>query len=343
MRRKLLYSFGILFSLFIISFVLSSCDLFKNMVATKKPEPETEPEDVEDDGKTIYFGSYPQKKVENESIINQLNSKAGSLPTEDNLYQWSMKNLRIYFKDNYHKENEKEAIFEYMYFQDIDFDNNGTYDYRGLYCVENDSHYNRNGYENEKLYWFKFEPIKWNILEEVNGKAFVVSKMLLDNNNFEEIAYENYKFDHNGGNGNVNNYELSDLRKWLINDFYNIAFNDTEKASIETTTVDNSAESTSNVPNEFVCNNTNDKIFLLSYKELVSYYPNDDLRIAYATDYSKCRRIFVEETNGSSYWWLRSPMIISGDETEIVYPNGDIASFGSYNFFGIRPACWINL
>lgn len=335
MRRKLLYSFGILFSLFIISFLLSSCDLFKIRIATK-PQPETEPEDVEEEEKTIYFGSYPQTKVENESIINQLNSKAGNIPTEDNLYQWSLSKASIYY-------NNKEYILYKMYYQDIDIDNNGTYDYRGLLFI-NYTDYNSNGYEDNKVYWFKFEPIKWNILEEKDGKSFVVSKMLLDNKNFEEVDHELHMFDHNGGYGYENNYELSDLRKWLINDFYYIAFSDSEKASIETTIVDNSAESTSNVPNENSCDNTNDKIFLLSYEELTRYYSTDDLRIAYATDYSKCRLIIVDETYGSSNWWLRSPMsFITSNDTEIVKPNGDIFFETSHSLFGVRPACWINL
>ena len=58
-----------------------------------------------------------------------------------------------------------------------------------------------------------------------------------------------------------NNYEESTIRKWLNQTFYNTAFNEIQKQSIFTTTVDNRAVSTGYSSNQYVCLNTKDKIF----------------------------------------------------------------------------------
>ena len=76
----------------------------------------------------------------------------------------------------------------------------------------------------------------------------------------------------------VNNYEYSEIRVYLNNDFYNRAFTAEEQALIMTTTVDNSFESifgsyadesgyTAETFN-YECRNTQDKVFLLSLSDV---------------------------------------------------------------------------
>ena len=72
-------------------------------------------------------------------------------------------------------------------------------------------------------------------------------------------------------------WETCSLRQWLNNDFYNTAFNESERKLIETTTL-------SNPDNPFGGkggNNTDDKVFCLSMEEVYSY-----LDILYETDSS---------------------------------------------------------
>lgn len=77
-----------------------------------------------------------------------------------------------------------------------------------------------------------------------------------------------------------NNYMFSDIRAWLnaynqtpgfsggeswtSDGFLKKAFTDEEQEIISTTEVDNSASTTDSLSNSYVCNNTEDKIFLLS-------------------------------------------------------------------------------
>ena len=101
--------------------------------------------------------------------------------------------------------------------------------------------------------------------------------------------------------------------------FLQTAFTDEEIQKIITTNVDNSAESTNpdgepkclnNGINEYTCDNTKDKIFLLSLKEAInaSYgFQKDDevdaIRDKELTDFSWANGAYPP----SHTWWLRSP------------------------------------
>ena len=93
------------------------------------------------------------------------------------------------------------------------------------------------------------EPLKWDILDIKDGKALIITHNIIDTIVFEI--------------NESNNYEKSSIRKWLNNDFYNTAFNAEEKKKIQLTLVDNSLESTCQNTNKYVCNNTNDNVFIL--------------------------------------------------------------------------------
>jgi len=99
----------------------------------------------------------------------------------------------------------------------------------------------------------------------------------------------------------ANNYKYSNLRAWMngldgssynVDDYTNkgfldIAFDEGEKNLIKTTTVDNSSSTTQTIiGNEYACENTQDKIFALSYSEVNSFVSNDS-RIAEVSDYGR--------------------------------------------------------
>ena len=102
-------------------------------------------------------------------------------------------------------------------------------------------------------YYFKVEPIKWRILTEGDGKAVLLCESIIANGSYDDAT---------------NNYADSNIRAWLNDSFYKAAFSDIEKAIIETTLVDNSAASAGYSQSANASANTNDKIFLLSYKEI---------------------------------------------------------------------------
>ncbi len=296
----------------------------------------------------IYFGKYPQTRVIDDSLIQELNSIAGTTPTSTNLYNWT--------DYNYYISSYEES---YMYYQDIDLDNDGLYDYRGVYFSKYRPYYtyydsttnyslqDNNGYLINEIYWFSYDPIEWIILNEEDGKALIIANLLLDSQDFYPTQ-DTSTFSHNGGVGYVNNYELSNIRKFLNDDFYNSAFKGLNEEIIKETIVDNSVESTGKTSNNYVCNNTNDKIFLLSYSEVITYQEIFDSIETEGTDYAKCQGLEYynfSATSGGVYWWTRSP---SSNNANLSYRINVDSGYNYmnanayYNGIGVRPACWIN-
>lgn len=302
-------------------------------------------------GNRLLFGTYPQTLVTDKTLIIKLNELAGQIPTSTNLYKWT--DYNYYIDDN---------VTSYMYYQDIDYDNNGSYDYRGVYfnqyrpysyslsSRESSSRQDDNGYTTNTIYWFRYEPVEWNILKEENGKIFIISNLILDSQAYQEIhgysSTSTSTFYHNGNWGYSNDYKLSDIRKFLNETFYNTAFDELQRDLIETTIVDNSVESTQLKDNERACENTEDKLFLLSCKEANTYFTSDITRYAQGTAYAKCQGLIVtkdESYLGNSLWLLRSPEPYDFIIVVVQYAGDLDIDDDRYNFYGVRPACWINL
>ncbi len=197
-------------------------------------------------------------------LISELNTLVGIKPTTSNSYNWMDCNYYI-----------SSSTTSFMFYQDIDYDNNGTYDYRGIYFTQyrpnhctsssttSNTYQDDNNYLTNTIYWFSYDPIEWLILDEYKGKALIFANLLLDSQEYYSRTSSN-KLNHNAGNGYANNYELSNIRKYLNETFYNTAFNDLEKELIEKTAANNS--------NIYECKNTNDKVFLLSRGEATKYF-----------------------------------------------------------------------
>lgn len=187
------------------------------------------------------------------------------------------------------------------------------------------------------------EPIAWRVLAVENGKAFLLADKILDAKPYNEE------------NKDVT-WETCTLRTWLNNDFYNAAFTSAEQEKILTTDVtneDNPENGTSGG------NNTNDKVFLLSYSDITktaygfsTEWRNDDSgRRGQGTIFAKSSGLYVESDDTSSKgdcaWWLRSPGFHPND-AGAVRPGGSAESDGDfdgidYTYIGVRPALCINL
>ncbi len=283
----------------------------------------------------IYFGSYPQSEVTDDTIKDALNAMAGTLPTEDNSQGWTSYGYYI-----------NKVVTNFMWY--IDKELNGE-KYRGVYFVryrpiygetDGDTTGNRvqdiNYYYINTVYWFKYEPVKWRVLKEENGKAFILA----------DLALDSQQFDYSDGNSG-NNYAKSSIRKWLNETFYNTAFNVKEKATIVTTLVDNGVEGTGYTSSDFVCEDTNDKVFLLNYAEANQYFEKSVDRIMSRTDYARC-----QGAKGGSmatdpcWWWLRSPVnskVAPGARTIDRDGNDQYGDITQLTTIGVVPAMWITL
>jgi hypothetical protein len=297
------------------------------------------------EGNKIYFGTYPQTKV--------------TATTENGLLSITF-DSSTWISYRYYISSSQS---DFMYYKDVDIDNNGTYDYRGVYFTQyrpsgysyssstENTNQDDNGYLTNTIYWFSYDPIEWDILIDFSGKALIITNILLDSQDYyTNSSYE--PFSHNGGTGYANNYELSNIRKWLNDNFYNTAFNELQKSLIETTKVDNSAASTvnnngpstANWSNKYACNNTNDKMFLLSYREATTYYKTSTDSQAKGSDYAKCQGLYVYSSNENSSWWLRSSSSVNAYYAYRVTHGGMLNSPKVYcTDCGVRPACWITL
>lgn len=164
--------------------------------------------------------------------------------------------------------------------------------------------------------------LRWKILaeEKYNGYALVVLDKSIGNNQF---YINSLNRTHNGKTICPNNYEYSNIRSWLngytdttyggypayaTTGFYVKAFNSNEKKFITTTYVLNGANTTGDSSNSFVCGNTVDRIFLLSYQEA-----NKLLDISERKGYG-CE------------WMLRSPYSGRQDSIYFVGSTGGITS-----------------
>ncbi len=188
------------------------------------------------------------------------------------------------------------------------------------------------------------EAIEWIVLDVQDGKALLLSKYGLDakpyNNERVDVTWENCT-----------------LRSWLNGTFLNEAFTAQEQNGILTTSVDNSSSQGYWRTNGG--NNTQDRIFLLSYAEAnkyldVQYWEIDgsDQNMksrtsptAYALQAGAGTSDDYKTADGAvtGWWWLRSP----GDYQDYA---ASVDLDGSLNYDSVhyasgvvRPALWINL
>lgn len=297
------------------------------------------------DGGYVYFGQYPQSRVEDAGILSSLKSQEGTLPTPDNSNGWT--------SYGYYAEGK---VSDYMWYKDVTL---GDARYRAVYFTDyrpyltsgvsatSDSYQESNGYESGKVYWFRFENIKWRVLKEEGGKALLLCESIIDAQAFcNEMPSDKY----------ANSYESSSVRKWLNGSFYDTAFNSGMQEIIVQTTVDNSPASTGYRNNAYACANTNDKVFLLSAADTVNAaygFDSDETasqsREKKGTQYAMSQGLWVPEDaeiSGQSWWLLRSPDDDIDHGVRVVNTNGTLEEYYTdvlITHRGIVPALWINL
>ncbi len=192
-------------------------------------------------------------------------------------------------------------------------------------------------------YWFKCEPITWYVTSNGDGYYYLLSSLLLDCYRYNEF-YTNLKDGHY-----ANNYQYSDIRIWLNNDFYNTAFTLGDRY-IKTMLVDNSASTTDDLNNSYVCDNTQDKVFLPSYKD---YCDSDFVtkiggRKCKTTEWARASGACVSLASGwlqNGYYWTRTPCSSSSNRAWTIYCDGQLISDQTvgYQAESVRPAIALSL
>ena len=158
------------------------------------------------------------------------------------------------------------------------------------------------------------QPIEWQVLLIENNKMLVISRYGLETRRFDPSSQV---------------WSNSEIRQWLNGEFYNKAFTEQEKKSINLSNLSDVR--------------TTDHVFLLSRDEAGKYFSNNEARKCEPTEYAKKNGADVR--NGYIWWWLRSPdPDFSGNvycvniDGYIIYGNGV-----SYADVVVRSALWINL
>lgn len=241
---------------------------------------------IDETNKVVTYGMYPKTHVAGQSLINNLNNIAE--PEENGWY--------LYNDEYYAKVVATPNIWNTGYIPEFD---DGVEIYSG------------------ETYWFKVEPIKWRLARKDawnDNTLILVSDYLLDAQMFyhatqSRIIDEKTIY--------PNNYEYSDIRTWLNNDFYNKAFS-LDGSCVSEAKIDNSLSTTNNNKGSYYCNTTYDKVYFLSYKEYTNFvygFSNDKDRQAYTTDYSRAVGVSYMKDNDESEgyvkftarYWTRSP------------------------------------
>ena len=173
---------------------------------------------------------------------------------------------------------------------------------------------------------------RWLVLEKDGDKQLIISQHILFT-----LHYHN--------STTTTTWETSDMREFLNGEYYN-TFDASSRAQIRTVineNLDNQWHGTDGG------NDTEDKIFMLSLREVAKYFGGLDKlynrptpTTSYITDeYNEAREATTKE-GYSRPWWLRSPG--DGSHTASIIMFGPILMYGDHVFqsWGVRPAMWIS-
>lgn len=174
----------------------------------------------------------------------------------------------------------------------------------------------------------------WRVLDISDGRALVLSDIILECRAYHDIDEET-------------SWLMSDIRNYLNGKFFNETFSTLEKALIVETPVENDSNPWFSTPGGTA---TNDKLFLLSLREVVEYFGDsgqlDDPEYDSWIGDDYCSARICEDASGeATWWWLRSPgrfreLAASVADDGFIYVYGGVVSSATV---GIRPALWLRL
>ncbi len=275
----------------------------------------------------IYFGSYPQSEITyaDGNIYNQLRSASES--------QWNSNNDIEIGGIKYRRLKGEDTLFHMS-------GSTSCYDWKDDYTT---------------YHYFKYEPIKWRVLNKNGNDLFLLADVALDTQQYDTEGWLILRWENSTVRSWLNGYDASKNKMekdYTSKNFIHSAFSKAEQTAIKTTNL---------VTNEFGDEyNTKDQIFLLSksdvydteeaqnngfLKERDAY---DEARRSYCSTYAYAMGAYRTKSyysNENINWWLRSPgrqgnMRMGVDQQGAVYDRGNGATSRDTS---IRPAMHLNL
>ena len=274
-------------------------------------------------GELMMYGTYPQSPVSDSATVSKLNntektwksygyymgnatavdqeieySADGRTWTELVNFDGKMKPRRyMQFADFFCEGVKYRAVFfsEYRPMETgmTTLDENDP----DSFLLDN-TYQDNNGYDPGTVYYFRYEPILWRVLDANAG--LVLSESILDSQSYMTTVWWNYydpDYPHGWFSGYASNEELNRydpaIRDWLNYDFYYTAFSSRQQEAIETNVRERSSIFSG-------ATKVTDKVFLLtdqdirngSYGFVSEFYPttSDAARAAdTASAYAKCQ------------------------------------------------------
>lgn len=259
----------------------------------------------------VYFGSYPQTELTGDDLTSEI------------------------IGAKYDKNGD--ATVNGVKYRKIDLKGSSTSNY--------------GDYELGGCHYFKYEPIRWRVLQNEGDQLFLLADSVLDQ---QQYGPKN------------KNWKESSIRSWLNKEFLNTAFSEKEKKAIINSKIvtKDRGGNPSNVAKE----KTTDKVFLLSYEEAVNKkygFSKRNKRVdvaakMYSSDYAftlntlqksyykytdaYIRAIVRHNDERMTSWYLRTPRIWDEqaaikESSYLVYSNGTTIENTDSNIrMGICPA-----
>lgn len=124
-------------------------------------------------GDVIEFGTYPQTRVTDRYFVNSLDAFSESLPEQNYGYTYNgNKTLNMVYKDFFYQGVKYRGVKIGQY-RPITIDNSAS---------AGNSYQDENGYELNKWYYFKYEPLRWLVLDPEQG--MVICDSVIDSQIF---------------------------------------------------------------------------------------------------------------------------------------------------------------
>ena len=187
-------------------------------------------------GDLIEFGSYPQSEVKDSGLIAKIEAAGASISWIDYNYYAGTGNFA---------DGNMKPVKDMMLYKDITYNGNKyravkINQYRPCGTGDTSSASNSyNGYYTGNIYYFKYEPLTWRVLDPNEG--YVMCNKIIDSQAYQNFIYENESVFYNSLDctSYAADWTTSSLRQWLNNDFYNTAFTTEEKEQIRTSYLEN--------------------------------------------------------------------------------------------------------
>ena len=294
----------------------------------------------------VWFGSYPQSEVvcetDTERISQLLNRNYKIQYVTVSSTQWDKIKGAKY--DRYGEATVDGIKYRRLSKNDALYASSGSYYYN---------------WGSDTVRYFRYEPIKWRVLQ-VDGKdAFLMADKALDDQMYN-IEDSTITWEESTVRSWLNGYDKSSNsygRDYTRFNFINSAFTSSERGAIKTTDVVNDNNVTFGTTGG---NNTSDKVFFLSENEV--YHSNivpkygftknrdtyDEGRRCKSSTFAKAMGAYSETSSsyeGNCYWWLRSPGWATEMAAYVPY-NGNVEYDGGSvdnNVRAVRPALHLDL